>query len=428
MSSVETAGPSRSPGAQPILLALGFLILILISTTAIWLVNRASEDADAVVTTFDVQNRLSLILLNLRRAESAQRGYIITGQKPYRDEYREAASNSLPAVRNAAQALADDPILKPAFDNVEPLVKLKLNEMERVVELHDSGKTKEAADLIWQGEGRITMAAVRRAILDMYNSERAQLESRRADSRSTYSYLLIISLLGSAVIVLIGVISIYLVQRSMRQREQARRALQDINENLEAKIEERTADLREANNEIQRFAYIVSHDLRSPLVNVMGFTAEIESIKEDTFAQLSAMHESDTEASRKTLELSQDFDESIGFIKGSIGKMDRLINSILKLSREGQRTFKPEYVSMDQLIRTITDSVTHQAAERDIEMTVEPLPPLKSDRLALEQIFSNLVDNALKYTRPGIPGRIRIRAGAQTINRWFTKWRTTGAE
>ena len=409
MSSVETAGPARSPGVQPVLLATGYLILILISVASVWLGNRASNHAQEVVTTFDVQNRLSLILLNLRRAESAQRGYIITGQEPYRAEYREAAANTLPAVRSAAEAVADDPLLQPAFEKIGPLVQLKLDEMQRVVELHDSGQTGEAADLIWKGEGRRTMEAVRQAIVEMYNAERALLVTRRAEASSTYTYLLIMTLLGAAVIALIGATSVYLVQRNSRQREQARRALIEANENLETTIAERTADLREANDEIQRFAYIVSHDLRSPLVNIMGFTTEIESIKKDTFEQLSAMQEKGTEAERKTLELSKDFDESLVFIKSSIGKMDRLINSILKLSREGQRTFKPEYVSMDQLIKTLTDAVAHQAAEKDAEITVEPLPPLKSDRLALEQIFSNLVDNALKYSRADRPGRIRIR-------------------
>ena len=409
MSSVETAGDSRSPGAQPILLALGFLILILISAASVYLVDRSRDDSDLVIHTMDVQNRLSLILLSLRRAESAHRGFLITGQTPYRAEYEQSAKNTKPAVSSARESISDNPTQTGDLAAVATLVDEKLAEMERTVALYDKGDVAAAQALVRAGEGRSLMEDIRARVLRMIEQERSLLDQRRAESDSSNAYLLSVNLAGSALILLIGAISIYLVQRSMRQREQARRALQDINENLEAKIEERTADLREANNEIQRFAYIVSHDLRSPLVNVMGFTAEIESIKKDTFAQLSAMHENDTEAARKTLELSQDFDESIGFIKGSIGKMDRLINSILKLSREGQRTFKPEYVSMDQLIRTITDSVTHQAAERDIEMTIEPLPPLKSDRLALEQIFSNLVDNALKYTRPGTPGRVRIR-------------------
>jgi len=415
MTSVETAGPIRSPGAQPILLALGFAILVAISLAAIWLVDRARDDSQTVVATFDIQNRLSLILLNLRRAESAQRGYIITGQKPYRDEYREAAANTMPAVKSAAEVIGLDPSLQAGFEKVPALVERKLAEMERVVELHDSGRPKEAAELIWQGEGRAAMTDVRDAIVELYSVERKLLEARQAESAHTNTLLLLVTLLGTAAIAAIGAVSIYLVQRTSRQREQARAALLDINENLEARIEERTAELREANNEIQRFAYIVSHDLRSPLVNIMGFTAEIEAIKNDIFDQLPVAEENDTEASRKTVELSRDFDESLGFIKGSIGKMDRLINSILKLSREGQRTFKPEYVSMDQLIRSITDAVAHQAAEKEVEITVEALPPLKSDRLALEQIFSNLVDNALKYTAPGRPGHVRIRGRAEHL-------------
>jgi signal transduction histidine kinase len=385
----------------------------MISAASVWLVTRSSQDAQTVVTTFDIQNRLSLILLNLRRAESAQRGYIITGQEAYRTEYREAAANTMPAVERAKEAIALEPSPAPVFAKIPALVERKLVEMERVVDLHDAGRGKEAADLIWQGEGRTVMNDVRDAIVTLYNAERAQLDSRRDESAETNAYLLIVTLLGAIVIAVIGGLSVYLVQRTSRQREQARRALQDINDNLETKIEERTVELREANSEIQRFAYIVSHDLRSPLVNIMGFTAEIESIKKDIFDRLSTMQENDTDEAGKTVELSRDFDESLGFIKGSIGKMDRLINSILKLSREGQRTFKPEYVSMDQLIKSITDAVAHQAAEKDVELLIEPLPPLKSDRLALEQIFSNLVDNALKYTAPGRPGHVRVRGRAE---------------
>src|SRR5258705_6681687 len=65
--------------------------------------------------------------------------------------------------------------------------------------------------------------------------------------------------------------------------------LRDNNLNLEATVDERTADLREANAEIQRFAYIVSHDLRSPLVNIMGFTSELEELRADIFRRIAAL-------------------------------------------------------------------------------------------------------------------------------------------
>ncbi|HMO30002.1 sensor histidine kinase [Enterovirga sp.] len=174
-------------------------------------------------------------------------------------------------------------------------------------------------------------------------------------------------------------------------------------------LREREDDLREANGELQRFAYIVSHDLRSPLVNIMGFTAELEALRGDLFARLAELRRAVGEAgSAGDDALAADFDEAIGFIKTSISKMDRLINAILSLSRAGRREFHPERIDMDALIRTILASLATQAETAGASVAAKPLPSIVSDRLALEQIFSNLVDNALKYLREDVPGRIEI--------------------
>jgi signal transduction histidine kinase len=108
-------------------------------------------------------------------------------------------------------------------------------------------------------------------------------------------------------------------------------------------------------------------------------------------------------------QLSEDFSEALGFIKSSIGKMDRLISAILTLTRAGRREFKPERIDTRQLIEGIVSTVAHQAAEANAQIRIEPLPAIVSDRLALEQIFGNLIDNALKYLREGVPGDIAIR-------------------
>lgn len=183
-------------------------------------------------------------------------------------------------------------------------------------------------------------------------------------------------------------------------------------------LREREDDLREANGELQRFAYIVSHDLRSPLVNIMGFTAELEALRGDLFLRLAELRRALGEAgSAGDDALACDFDEAIGFIKTSISKMDRLINAILNLSRAGRREFHPERVDMDALIRTILASLATQAEKAGASVAAGPLPSIVSDRLALEQIFSNLVDNALKYLREGAPGRVEIigRARGATL-------------
>jgi hypothetical protein len=198
--------------------------------------------------------------------------------------------------------------------------------------------------------------------------------------------------------------------------------LRDNNLNLEATVDERTADLREANNEIQRFAYIVSHDLRSPLVNIMGFTSELEELRADIFRRIAALGravgaapvpvvagDAEPELEGEDKQLSQDFSEALGFIKSSIAKMDRLITAILNLTREGRREFEPVRIDTRELIEAIVTTVAHQAAEAEAEIRIEPLPEIVSDRLALEQIFSNLIDNALKYLKPGVPGDIAVR-------------------
>jgi signal transduction histidine kinase len=89
--------------------------------------------------------------------------------------------------------------------------------------------------------------------------------------------------------------------------------------------------------------------------------------------------------------------------------MDRLISAILNLTREGRRPFEPVQIETRELIENIAATMAHQASEADATIRIEPLPQITSDRLALEQIFSNLIDNALKYLRPGVAGEISIR-------------------
>jgi signal transduction histidine kinase len=91
--------------------------------------------------------------------------------------------------------------------------------------------------------------------------------------------------------------------------------------------------------------------------------------------------------------------------------MDRLINAILRLSREGRRTIAPEPVALTPLAAAIADGIRHLIDDRGAVVEVAPdMPTLVTDRLALEQILSNVVENALKYLSPKRPGLIRIAA------------------
>jgi PAS domain S-box-containing protein len=169
----------------------------------------------------------------------------------------------------------------------------------------------------------------------------------------------------------------------------------DITEQRDAE-----AELKESNEEIQRYAYIVSHDLRAPLVNIMGFTSELEAIRGDIRSAIPDAERAEA--------IDRDVAESLSFIKAAINKMDGLINAILKLSREGRRTFRPEALDMTPLVETLADALRHQTDSQGATVTVADLPPIVADRLAIEQIFGNLIDNGLKYLAPQRPGRIMV--------------------
>jgi PAS domain S-box-containing protein len=172
----------------------------------------------------------------------------------------------------------------------------------------------------------------------------------------------------------------------------------DITEQRQAE-----ADLRESNEEIQRYAYIVSHDLRAPLVNVMGFTSELEA----TRVEIRDALDGHPQAER----LDADLGEALGFIKAAVNRMEGLIAAILKLSREGRRQFTLETLDMTALVRSVADAQRHQAEAAGATVTIaDDLPSIVADRLAVEQVFGNLLDNAVKYLDAARPGRITVTA------------------
>jgi signal transduction histidine kinase len=151
--------------------------------------------------------------------------------------------------------------------------------------------------------------------------------------------------------------------------------------------------------------------LRSPLVNILGFTSELE---ETNKSLVSLIERAEAEAPQiitdDTRQAREDLPEAIGFIRASTQKMDRLINAILRLSREGRRTLTPEKLQMEKLFGGIVSSLEHRLVETGTMVTIEkPIPDIVSDRVAMEQIFSNLIENAVKYLQPGRPGEVTLR-------------------
>lgn len=194
------------------------------------------------------------------------------------------------------------------------------------------------------------------------------------------------------------------------ERKRAEEALQQAHDQLERRVEERTAELRLANEEVKRFAYIVSHDLRAPLVNIKGFSSELQialGMIEDTLTPVYGVL-GDIQSTRITQAFEGDIPEALGFINASVERMDYLITAILKFSRLGERPLQHETIKTYELVRAIIQSLRHQITERKSNVDIGELPDIIADRTAMEQVFGNILSNAVLYLDPARPGNISI--------------------
>ncbi len=182
--------------------------------------------------------------------------------------------------------------------------------------------------------------------------------------------------------------------------------------NAEQKLQQYAMELKQSNEDVLSFAYIVSHDLRAPLVSIKGFAGELQHALQDIESILDQCmpHLSEKERAQIATTYRKDVPEAMDFIKSSVGRMDGLINAVLVLSRLGHRELKPEPIDMREVVKSILSALAHQIEQRKTVVTIEELPTITADKLAMEQIMGNLLDNALKYLDPVREGKIAISA------------------
>ncbi len=182
--------------------------------------------------------------------------------------------------------------------------------------------------------------------------------------------------------------------------------------NAELKLQRYASELKQSNEDVLSFAYIVSHDLRAPLVSIKGFTGELQyALQEiESVFDRCMLHLSEQERAKLAATYRKDVPVAMDFIKSSVGRMDGLISAVLVLSRLGHRELRPEPLDMTRVSKSILSSLAHQIEQRKTVVTIGELPAVTADKLAMEQIMGNLLDNALKYLDPVREGKIAVTA------------------
>lgn len=393
-------------------IALGFFALLVAGVAAFQAVRDNQFHAQWVNHTFQVERAIANFDALIERAETGRRGYILSGQSDTRRTYDEASAQLGGALDHLRDLTKDNIRQQATLAKLTALTRQDVGLMETSVRQVRMGQRDEALRTFQAAAPLQLMRQIRDGLAAMRAEEGRLLDLRNAAQAATLRTFYVTIVAAAIILLLVGFGSMWVILRYTHDLTRSRDELRLLNTDLEGAVRERTTDLQRANDEIQRFAYIVSHDLRSPLVNVMGFTAELESAAKRLGSMMDRAEAEAPGLVDKDAQLAarEDLPEAIGFIRTSTQKMDRLINAILRLSREGRRPITPEKLDMNAVAQSIADTHRHQLDEREIDFSViAPLPALISDRLAIEQIFGNIVENAIKYMLPGRKGRVEIR-------------------
>lgn len=199
------------------------------------------------------------------------------------------------------------------------------------------------------------------------------------------------------------------------ERERAVRLVRELNTELETRVSERTAELAEMNRQLleknrenEMFVYSVSHDLRSPLVNLEGFSKELGIVSQEVRGILTD-HELPRAVQERGLRLvDSEMAESIHFIQTAVLRLSTIIDALLRLSRAGRVEYDCQAVEVAPIVGRIVEAMAGTITEQKATLKVGELPTTWGDPTAIEQIFANLIGNALNYLDPSRPGHIEI--------------------
>ena len=197
--------------------------------------------------------------------------------------------------------------------------------------------------------------------------------------------------LAISVLMVIGIARIAPVFRSVRQAkeeaQQAEKEVRTLKEKLEARVTQRTAQLETANQELEAFSYSVSHDLRTPLRAIDGFSHILLEEYRDKL---------DDEGTRL-----------LHVVRENTSRMGQLIDDILKFSRAGSPELDFSEIDMEHLVRSVFEELQPGS---NLQMEIDHLPPARGDGAMLRQVFVNLLSNAIKFSRVAETPKVLVGA------------------
>jgi signal transduction histidine kinase len=426
----------RRRSVQAQVLAVSFAALLPVLAALVVLTYRIEQmrvAADMVTSTYDALNVGHRLVKQFAEMRMAVNAYALTGSDLFMDQFARARAAWSQVEAAASGSISRDPSreqrLSRVFSDVE---RFQLDWDDRLSTLQPGSNLLEARARMLEDEKR--MRRISSAIAQFVAEEETAITSRLEEAERARNRVFTV-----AVATCIATVGLLAALTSLLGRSIARpiRRVADAAERLGAgQWEERVAphggretqmlarafnhmadelqrtqasldarnreleqfsarlatvneDLRDRQREVDDFLYVLSHDLRAPLINIQGFSKRLQGSMEAVAASLA-------EAPEATKHLAR-MGESLRFVHLGVTKIDQLIARLLEIARLTTRPDAREWVDMHAVATDVLGACRFQLEERGIEAAVDPLPRVFGDPVQLNQVLTNLIDNAIKY-------------------------------
>ncbi|HVJ87525.1 MAG TPA: CHASE3 domain-containing protein [Caulifigura sp.] len=342
-----------------------------------------------VVHTYDVLAGIEGIRTSLNLAESSQRGYLITADQDYLAPYRDAVPQIHEHLASIATLTKDNPEQVHNILLLAKSVNERLDSLAEGIGILENDGREAARDFILKGRGFGQMQKVRDNLNQMAAEEKNLLAERDLETQSGHTAARRTTVLTTVIGLSMVLLAWFLSLREVTQRE----AMADV---LERRVRERTLELADANTslknsnrELEQFASVASHDLQEPLRKIEAFGDRLKMSRE-------ALNEQ-----------SRDY---LDRILSSATRMRTLINDLLSFSRVATRAqpFKP--VQLAVIAKEVVGDLEGRLQQTQGLVELGELPEIEADPTQMRQLFQNLIGNALKFHRDGVPPVVRVSA------------------
>jgi PAS domain S-box-containing protein len=196
----------------PLLLACGFLSFV--SVSSVHLVISSQSNSELMNRELQLENKLWRIVAFVRVAESEQRGYLLTGDPDYLDDFRTILDAAVAAVDDVKRLVVNDLVQQRALAEIEPLIIRKFTELQETIRLHDAGDHTTALALVRTNVGRELMAEIRGTTMRLMEQQRYLVSQHSSNTLSTNVWLLAVNLAGLSLIIVLTLISIVVTRRT----------------------------------------------------------------------------------------------------------------------------------------------------------------------------------------------------------------------